>query len=65
MFSYKGILGMHGFYFDDVNKTISFDIIIDFSVKNREEIYKEILDKVKNKYADYTLSVTLQVDVSD
>ena len=65
VFSHKGILQMHGFYFDDVDKTISFDIIIDFIVKNRENVYKEIYDEVQNKYQDYKISITLDVDISD
>ena len=46
VFSNKGILQMHGFYFDEEEKTISFDIIIDFKIKNKEEIYKKIYDEV-------------------
>ena len=65
VFSHKGILQMHGFYLDDKEKTISFDIIIDFKIKNREEVYKEIYDKVQEKYKKYKLDITLDVDVSD
>ena len=65
VFSYNGILEMHGFYVDEKEKTISFDIIIDFEVENREDIYKKIYDEVKNKYKDYKLYITLDVDISD
>ena len=56
---------MHGFYLDDKEKVISFDIIIDFKIKNREEVYKEICDEVQEKYKDYKLDITLDIDVSD
>ena len=65
VFSHKGILQMHGFYLDEKNKTISFDIIIDFKIKNREEVYREIYDEVKNKYSEYKINITLDIDVSD
>ena len=65
VFSHKGILQMHGFYYDEEDKSISFDIIIDFKVKNREEVYQEIYDEVQNKYKDYKISITLDVDISD
>ncbi len=65
VFAHKGILQMHGFYLDDKEKVISFDIIIDFKIKNREEVYKEIFDEVKEKYKDYRLDITLDIDVSD
>ena len=65
VFSHSGILQMHGFYFDPNEKSISFDIIIDFKVKNREEVYHQIYDEILEKYKNYHLSITLDVDVSD
>ena len=65
VFSHKGILQLHGFYLDDNEITLSFDIIIDFKVNNREEVYKEIYDEVQEKYKDYKIDITLDVDISD
>ena len=65
VFSHSGILQMHGFYFDKNEKRISFDIIIDFKVKNREEVYQQIYDEILKKYKNYHLSITLDVDMSD
>ena len=65
VFAHKGILQMHGFYYDDVEKIISFDIIIDFKVENREEVYKKIYDEIQKKYKDYKLDITLDIDISD
>ena len=41
---------MHGFFIDKEEKTLSFDIIIDFKMPNREEIYKDIYDQVQEKF---------------
>jgi len=65
VFSHKGILQMHGFYLDEEDKSISFDIIIDFKIKNREEVYKEIYEEVQNKYKNYKIDINLDIDVSD
>ena len=65
VFSHDGILQMHGFYIDRETKEISFDIIIDFNIKNREEVYCSIYDEVKSEYMDYKISITLDVDTSD
>ena len=65
VFSHEGILQMHGFYIDKLDKYISFDIIIDFKIKNREEVYKQIYDEVQNKYQDYKINITLDIDISD
>ena len=65
VFSHKGILQMHGFYIDEKEKDISFDIIIDFKINNKEEVYKDIYDKVQEKYKDYKISIALDIDISD
>ena len=65
VFLHEGILQMHGFYLDEEEKVISFDIIIDFNIKDREKIYQEIYDEIRQKYKEYKLSITLDIDVSD
>ena len=65
VFSHKGLLQMHGFYLSEKDKTISFDIIIDFNIKDREELYKLILDEVQEKYKEYKIDITLDIDISD
>lgn len=65
VFSHKGILQMHGFYIDEEDKSISFDIIIDFKIKDREEVYREIYEEVQNKYKNYKIDINLDIDISD
>ena len=65
VFKNKTILEMHGFYIDKIDKIISFDIIIDFKEKNKEEVFKRIYEEVKKKYKDYYIEITLDVDTSD
>lgn len=64
-FAHKEVLQMHGFYLDTEDKTLSFDIIIDFNAHNREKIYQDICDKVQKLFEDYKINITLDVDVSD
>lgn len=65
VFSHKEILQMHGFYLDIQDKTLSFDIIIDFKAKDREKIYQDIYDVVQKEFKDYKITITLDVDMSD
>lgn len=65
VFSHQGVLEMHGFYLNESEKTINFDIIIDFAVKDRDSLCKHIYDEVQAKYPDYTLHITLDVDAND
>ena len=52
-------------YIHESKKRLNPDIIIDFNVENREEVYREIYDEVQNKYKDYKIEITLDVDISD
>ena len=65
VFSHDGVLEFHGFYLDKEDMTISFDIIIDFKIKERENLYRHIYDEVQENYKDYKLNITLDVDISD
>lgn len=65
VFSHKEILQMHGFYLDVEEKTLSFDIIIDFKADDREAIYQDIYDKVQSTFKEYKINITLDVDISD
>lgn len=62
---YPNILQMHGFYADETEKQIRFDLIIDYSVKNRKQEYEEILAEYRKEFPDYTVAITLDADVSE
>lgn len=63
--SYKSVLQMHGFYYNKKDKSISFDIIIDFDDENKTQTYKDIFDDVQKLYPDCKLNITMDFDISD
>ena len=65
VFSNKGILQMHGFYYDEEEKYISFDIVVDFKVKEKEEMLKGIYEKLEKKYPGFKVNITMDIDISD
>lgn len=65
VFSHKGVLEMHGFYLNKSDKTITFDVVIDFAVKDRGKLCKQIYYEIQSKYPDYTTHITLDVDAND
>ena len=56
---------MHGFYIDTEAKQITFDIILDFSVKDRTARCAEIKKEIEAVYPDYNLFIALDVDLTD
>lgn len=60
---HQEVLEVHGFFMKDDN--INFDMIIDFDVKNRNEIYKDIVQEIENKFPNYNFNIVLDSDISD
>jgi cation diffusion facilitator family transporter len=62
--SHDFAIQMHGFYIDQVKKTMRFDAVINFGEIPSKAV--EILIKAVNReYPDYTVTISPDVDVSD
>ena len=57
-----GMLQMHGFHLDEAEKTISFDVVIDYAREDREEIYEKICREVRAAYPAYTFRIAMDID---
>ena len=62
---YPDVMQMHGFFLNKKEKSFSFDVIIDFSSKDRVETHRQIKEEIRAAYPDYHVSVTLDQDFSD
>jgi len=62
---FSGILQMHGFYVNEERKEIKFDIVIDYDVKDPQQLCRDITQKVRELYPDYALQITPDFDTSD
>lgn len=60
---HDGVLQMHGFFIDALKKYMSFDIILDWNIKDRDALYTEILNEVKAAYPDWNVHSTLDLDI--
>ena len=65
IYSHDYILQVHGFRADTEKKTLSVDVIIDFSAPDRRAIYDHIVNDVKETCPDYEVNVTMDIDSSD
>ena len=62
---YEIIKQVHGFYVDEINNNIFFDLIIDFDCENPDELKNEIIHRLENKYSGYQFNVILDADISE
>ena len=62
---YDLIKQVHGFYVDEENKRIFFDVIIDFDCESPEKVKDEIVNRLSSKYSDYKFNVIIDADISE
>ncbi len=62
---YPNAMQLHGFYLNKEEKTMSFDVVIDFNTKDRLSVYREIKKEVREAYPDYRVFVAMDEDISD
>ena len=61
--SHEGVLQMHGYYHDKKTNTVNLDIIIDYDIKTRQELFDHIDSELKEKYPDYNFSIVQDIDI--
>lgn len=62
--SVENVLEAHGFYLDEEQKRIQFDIIVSFDAPDRNAVYDEVVRRVREAYPEYELYCTLDTDFS-
>lgn len=58
------VLQMHGFYFDQEEKTMRFDIVVSFAAEDRRTVHDEICREVEEAFPGYQLQVAVDMDFS-
>ena len=61
----ENVLQIHGFYLDKETKTVRFDLIISFDVKDRRTLFDSVIEKVKEAHPEYTFCPIMDSDISD
>lgn len=62
---YEYLKQIHGFFVDEKEKNVYFDVIFEFACKNREEIRDEIVAKLKTLYPEYNFYIIIDDDITD
>ena len=62
---YEHVKQIHGFYFDEANQTVSFDLVISFDAINRRELFNTIVDAISKAYPQYNFNINMDIDLSD
>ena len=58
------VLQIHGFNYNEAEKTIRFDIVLDFAA-DRAALFQKICEKVQAMYPDFKVLIVMDSDISD
>lgn len=59
------VLQLHGFSLDEDRRDVRFDLVMDYDEKNREDIFLEITEKIREAFPSYNICPTLDADITD
>lgn len=59
---HQGVRAIHGLFFDEPKREMTFDILVDFSVKDRAALHAAILGELEPLYPGYTISFAFDND---
>lgn len=59
------VLQLHGFFYDKESETMSFDVVVSFDAKDREETVETVRQKVLEAFPNLKLTVKMDPDMSD
>lgn len=53
---------IHGFYLNQEEKDIRFDVVVSYTLENRNALREEILEKLKKEYPEYSFKIVVETD---
>ena len=56
---HKTITQLHGFYFDEVKKYVSFDLVISFDEKDTNELVNHITSELSEQFPEYSFFINV------
>ena len=60
-----GVKAVHGVFFDDERAAVTFDVLVDFTVRDRAALRAAILADLAPRFPGRTLSLNFDTDYSD
>ncbi|MBR3086347.1 MAG: hypothetical protein IKH04_08090, partial [Kiritimatiellae bacterium] len=62
---HPGVLAVHGLFFDDATNEVTFDVLVDFTVRDRAALRKAIHDELAPRFPGRKLTFAFDNDYAD
>ena len=63
--AHPGVKAVHGAFFDDDRAAISFDVLVDFTVRDRAALREAILAELTPRFPGRSIEINFDTDYSD
>ena len=63
--SFPGVINTHGVFIHFDEKIITFDILLDFTVKDKDRLRDKIVEALNKVYPEYKIEIKFDTDYSD
>ena len=65
VYNHQGVIGVHAVFIDVENKLISFDMVVDFEVRDITALHSEVMKQVQELYPEYAVEINIDTNYSD
>ncbi len=62
---HPGVLAIHGLFFDEAAKEIAFDVLVDFTVRDRAALRDALVAELAPRFPGRAISINFDTDYSD
>ncbi len=62
---HPGVKAVHGVFFDEERGTLSFDVLVDFTVRDRDALRAAILAELQGRFPNRSIAINFDTDYSD
>ena len=62
---HDGVKGCHGIFINEEDQYISFDILLDFKIQDKEAFKKALTKDVMEDFPGFTININFDVDYTD
>ena len=62
---HPGVLGIHGLFFDEEKKCLNFDVVTDFTVRDRAGLISQLRQELAPHFEDYAIIINFDTNYTD
>lgn len=59
----EGVLQIHGFFVDEAAKRAGFDVVLDYALPNRREVFDALCADVRAAFPDFVFQIAMDIDI--